>query len=99
MACYHLPSVTCPECVFPAVQPSIQPPIQPTGPQPFSPPHTGTLNFPSNWSPPIMQIPHRCPVCEGRGSVAEDFYPDDPPFPEFNKTHCRTCLGAGILWR
>jgi len=43
-------------------------------------------------------IPHRCPVCEGRGMVQWD--PDLPfgdsanagPWP------CRACSGTGIVW-
>jgi hypothetical protein len=55
------------------------------------------------WYVTVSKIPHRCPVCEGRGHVAQGFYTAMPgvvsgsttcPMPET----CRTCGGSGILW-
>ena len=38
--------------------------------------------------------PFKCPVCEGRGIVAADFYDDvGPDIPT-----CRACQGKGIVW-
>lgn len=43
-----------------------------------------------------MAIPHKCPVCEGRGMVGDAFYGGretsscDVP--------CRSCDGSGIIW-
>jgi len=45
-------------------------------------------------------IPHKCPVCNGRGCVPSGFY-------TYNNYHsttalltemCRTCNGKGIVW-
>ncbi len=44
----------------------------------------------------MRRIPHRCPVCAGRGSVPCGFYT-----PWGNSTAedpCRSCGGTGILW-
>lgn len=51
---------------------------------------------------PNPKIPHRCPVCEGRGLVPFGFYSTNPwcihtsasTIPET----CRTCNGRGIVW-
>ena len=49
-----------------------------------------------------MSIPHRCPVCEGRGHVHAGFY-DVPPGQSFssgetaNQT-CSACNGTGLVW-
>ena len=45
--------------------------------------------------------PHRCPVCDGRGSVPRGFYmtyltgSSTSAMPEV----CRSCAGLGVLWR
>lgn len=44
--------------------------------------------------------PHKCPVCEGRGTVPGDFYdfhPDAGVLPG-DSVECHTCEGEGILW-
>ena len=41
--------------------------------------------------------PHRCPVCEGRGTVDSGFYYGgvaDHTAPDT----CRSCNGSGVLW-
>lgn len=57
---------------------------------------------PRQWTPIKLTpdpkgTPHRCPVCEGRGTVAQDFYPG--PEAEIGFRHqCRSCKGEGVLW-
>lgn len=62
---------------------------------------------PPYYYPPYVQgpqlVPHKCPVCEGRGRVAEDFYGDEnnqqPPYLfGFSPGDCRSC-NNGVLWR
>ncbi len=47
-----------------------------------------------------MSIPHRCPVCEGRGVVRSGFYNTNPYYASssISDEKCRTCFGTGILW-
>jgi len=43
------------------------------------------------------RVPHKCPVCSGRGTVPCGFYSSDlcsSTVPEM----CQSCHGAGILW-
>lgn len=45
------------------------------------------------------RTPHRCPVCEGRGSVPPGFY----RLTCYSTTAltvelCRTCAGGGLVW-
>lgn len=56
-----------------------------------------------NYNAKIVQVgepitglkPHKCPVCEGRGEVAWNFYSDIKTInPEFT---CRSCKGTGYL--
>ena len=43
--------------------------------------------------------PYRCPVCEGRGRVAYNFYGDKTPDPSGERTeNCQSCLATGIIW-
>lgn len=44
------------------------------------------------------QRPHRCPVCEGRGSVPAGFYSAGLATGT-NGEQCRACKGEGVLWR
>jgi hypothetical protein len=48
--------------------------------------------------PPSGQRPHRCPVCEGRQFVPGGFYIGGSA-TSANPETCRTCKGAGVLWR
>ena len=41
-------------------------------------------------------VPHRCPVCEGRGSVPNGFYVQSEGT---NDQPCQACGGTGVLWR
>lgn len=48
------------------------------------------------------QQPYRCPVCNGRGTVALGFYQRIPsPFTSSSTNEqesCRACSGSGIVW-
>ena len=69
--------------------------------------HTPIGDWPSPWeyhptfhytTPP--KAPHKCPVCEGKGSLPAGFYMQVPcgslssTLPE----QCRSCSGQGIIW-
>jgi len=46
------------------------------------------------------KIPHKCPVCEGRGILPLGFYNN---YPHQSLTYnipetCKSCGGAGIIW-
>lgn len=47
-------------------------------------------------------LPFRCPVCYGKGLVADGFY--DGTTPAWGATNpggteiCRSCQGTGVLW-
>lgn len=54
------------------------------------------------------RVPHRCPVCNGVGTVPDGFY-NPPPTVDWGPQHvgtstvpmrepCRACSGTGILW-
>lgn len=43
-------------------------------------------------------IPHRCPVCDGRGQVFNGFYPQTDNIVTIGPEHCRTCSGLGLVW-
>ena len=43
-----------------------------------------------------MNIPHKCPVCEGTGKVPFNFYNDTTGTGMMEP--CRSCDGKGILW-
>lgn len=52
-----------------------------------------------------MSIPHKCPVCEGRGIVPDYFYVISPDIQHngftWNSTGsvtCKSCFGTGIIW-
>ncbi len=47
----------------------------------------------------LAETPHRCPVCEGRGTVRGDFYAFQPLGYLIQPITCRTCQGEGIIWR
>jgi hypothetical protein len=44
----------------------------------------------------------RCPICEGRGKVAADFYYDEPAVAPGSTNpryiQCRTCHGSGLYY-
>ena len=45
------------------------------------------------------RCPHRCPVCNGSGSVDEHFYKQSPlAGTTLNRVPCRSCGGAGVVW-
>ena len=39
-----------------------------------------------------------CPVCQGKGLVKGDFYPDNTKHPIPELEQCRTCRGSGIIF-
>lgn len=48
-----------------------------------------------------MAIPHKCPVCEGRGTVPHGFYNSvhySCTVTAANRETCKTCWGLGIVW-
>jgi len=47
-----------------------------------------------------MSVPHKCPVCNGRGKVPADFYNKwiDGSAHAGEET-CRTCQGTGLVWK
>ena len=51
-----------------------------------------------------MNIPHKCPVCEGTGKVPFNFYKDTTGTmylymnPIGMMESCRSCDGKGIFW-
>lgn len=52
-------------------------------------------------SPKLEQkaTPHRCPVCEGRGTVDAGFYSGQSGYLlSTSRETCRSCMGSGILW-
>lgn len=43
--------------------------------------------------------PHKCPVCEGRGTMQHGFYSHGiNSTTAINYETCRTCGGTGVLW-
>lgn len=42
-------------------------------------------------------IPHKCPVCEGRGTVHASFYGESTN-AGFGTVACKSCFGTGIVW-
>jgi DnaJ-class molecular chaperone len=50
----------------------------------------------------LAETPHRCPVCGGRGFVGAGFYSSAAGSAVTGDTaneECRTCQGAGMVWR
>lgn len=43
-------------------------------------------------------VPFRCPVCEGRGTMLQDFYTRMTVGNGADDVECRTCEGDGIIW-
>lgn len=46
-----------------------------------------------------VQYPYTCPVCGGRGSVQFGFYDLGTASTSTAADRCRTCFGAGVIWR
>ncbi len=40
-----------------------------------------------------------CPVCDGCGRVEDGFYIEGPSSYRLPAQECRTCKGAGTIWR
>lgn len=50
----------------------------------------------------LAETPYVCPVCRGRGFVGAGFYLSTSGMSSTGSTateQCRTCQGAGIVWR
>jgi len=45
-----------------------------------------------------MSTPHKCPVCEGRGTVPHNFYSGAIASSSIAPETCRSCKGEGVLW-
>jgi hypothetical protein len=45
-----------------------------------------------------MSTPHRCPVCQGRGTVDQSFYSRGQSTSAIGTETCKSCNGTGILW-
>lgn len=47
-----------------------------------------------------MRVPHRCPVCDGKGRVPSGFYAPEGTvrLDEPRMEVCRSCFGSGIVW-
>lgn len=46
---------------------------------------------------PAPRVPHRCPVCEGRGTVPVNFYTRASATTDAGDIACRSCVG-GIIY-
>ena len=49
------------------------------------------------------KTPHRCPICNGRGTVPRGFYGStgttcEPDIAIIVPENCKSCHGIGILW-
>lgn len=42
-------------------------------------------------------IPHKCPVCEGRGKMLATFYGESTNEMS-GLVNCKSCYGTGIIW-
>jgi len=80
--------VACPSCSTGA--PLVQFKVYPELPEP----------------PPVLEVgfvgeekPHRCPVCEGRGTVMGGFYAGTFYATGTAREECKACEGDGIVWR
>ena len=65
---------------------------------------SGTYTLPDepmyySYSTPVKLTPHRCPVCEGRGSLPENFYTRLTIGIGGADVTCKTCEGRGVLWQ
>lgn len=55
---------------------------------------------PSVWPPPVLPGPHRCPICDGKGTVPIGFYGGDVSGVYLGSLlMCRACEGKGIVWK
>ena len=55
--------------------------------------------YPADVPPVRVQcIPHKCPVCEGRGVVPANFYTMDESASGTAPVPCRACNGGGIIY-
>ncbi len=54
--------------------------------------------------PTTGKTPHKCPVCEGRGTVPAEFYEERFSLPMHRtseypyRVKCKSCAGTGLVW-
>ena len=69
----------------------------------------GTKNYTNDWQwwVPISEryyggtqvIPHKCPICQGRGTMPADFYEmSDPTAINTCPVPCKSCQGKGVIF-
>lgn len=46
---------------------------------------------------PTPKRPHRCPICNGKGTVPAGFYDHGPAGNTSNPVTCKACGGNGIV--
>ena len=50
-------------------------------------------------TPSAAMVPHRCPVCDGRGLLSAGFYSQGASTSDTTAWEaCRSCSGGGIVW-
>lgn len=59
-------------------------------PGPYDQPFFPTV--PATYPAPSVK-PHKCPVCDGKGTVSAGFYENT-----LGEQECRSCQGKGVLW-
>lgn len=47
--------------------------------------------------PWIPKLPHKCPVCDGRGTVSAGFYSPGGYAWTTSPEKCRACDGTGVI--
>lgn len=61
------------------------------------------MNYKVIWDKNLQSpIPHKCPVCGGRGLLPSGFYIPNPNSTSGSSTlpvTCKSCGGTGVLWR
>ena len=54
------------------------------------------------WSVPVAVTPHKCPVCNGRGTVSAGFYQPEEQgrytLSSLAPETCKSCKGKGVIW-
>ena len=64
--------------------------------QPFIDPYQYAA--PIVWSVPVTEkMPHKCPVCKGRGQMPAGFY-EVGGIDGAKRVACRSCAGNGLVW-
>lgn len=46
-----------------------------------------------------MAMPHKCPVCHGKGTVPVGFYDSgETSVTPADRPTCKSCAGTGVVW-